>query len=88
MLVNDSPALMARVPHILKALYEHDVIEEEVLFEWADKPSDKHISRDVAEGIRAKAAPFITWLRSQSACLVSPHVVLFHTSQDNAKQSC
>ena len=29
--------LMPRVPHILKALYEEDILEEEVLFEWAKK---------------------------------------------------
>ena len=29
--------LMPKVPHIFKALYEEDILEEEVLFEWAKK---------------------------------------------------
>ena len=36
--------LMPRVPHILKALYEEDILEEEVLFEWAKKVGYSRIS--------------------------------------------
>lgn len=31
------PELMAKVPHILKAFYDSDIVEEEALLEWADK---------------------------------------------------
>ena len=31
------PELMAKVPHILKAFYDSDIVEEESLLEWADK---------------------------------------------------
>ena len=31
------PALMPRVPHILKTFYDEDIIEEEVILEWNDK---------------------------------------------------
>lgn len=30
-------ALLPRVPHILKELFEEDVLEEEVILEWAKK---------------------------------------------------
>ena len=32
-------ALMNKVPHIFKSFYEEDILEEEVLFEWAKKVS-------------------------------------------------
>jgi len=29
--------MMAKVPHILKALYDNDLVDEEALFEWHTK---------------------------------------------------
>jgi translation initiation factor 5 len=51
------------VPHILKELFEADVLEEEVILEWAKKVSKKYVSKDMAQKIHEKAAPFITWLK-------------------------
>ena len=31
------PQLMPKVPHILKAFYDNDIVEEEAVLEWADK---------------------------------------------------
>ena len=31
------PPLLAKVPHILKAFYDEDILEEESILEWADK---------------------------------------------------
>merc|ERR1712168_251705 len=50
--------LMNKVPHILKSFYEEDIIEEEVLFEWAKK-----VSKKTAAKIHEKAQPFIKWLK-------------------------
>merc|ERR1712117_474120 len=47
-------ALLPKVPHIFKELFEEDILEEEVIFEWAKKVSKK---------IHDKAAPFIKWLQ-------------------------
>lgn len=55
--------LMPKVPHILKKLYDLDILDEEVLLEWGKKPSKKYVSREVSEEIHAKAEQFITWLR-------------------------
>jgi len=55
--------LMPRVPHILKALYEEDILEEEVLFEWAKKVSKKNVSKETSAKIHEKAQPFIKWLK-------------------------
>jgi len=51
-------ALIPKVAHILKALYDSDIAEEEAILDWARKPSRK----DNSSEIRAKADPFIKWL--------------------------
>ena len=35
--VECSSALMPRVPHILKAFYDADILDEEVIIDWAKK---------------------------------------------------
>ena len=37
MLVGEYEQLMSKVPHILKAFYDEDIVEEEAVLEWADK---------------------------------------------------
>ena len=41
MLVGEKEQLKAKVPHILKAFYDHDIVEEEALLEWADKVRER-----------------------------------------------
>jgi len=53
-----SAVLIPKVAHILKALYDTDIAEEEAILDWAKKPSKKENSSK----IRAKAEPFIKWL--------------------------
>lgn len=55
--------LIAKVPHILKAFYDLDILEEEVVIDWAKKVSKKYVSKELAQEIRDKAAPFIKWLQ-------------------------
>ena len=31
------PVLLPKVPHILKAFYDNDLLDEEAILEWADK---------------------------------------------------
>lgn len=54
--------LLPKVPHIFKELYDMDIVEEEVLLDWAKKVSKKYVSKSVAQEIHDKAAPFIKWL--------------------------
>merc|ERR1719470_242825 len=56
-------ALLPKVPHIFKELFEEDILEEEVIFEWAKKVSKKNVSKELAQKIHDKAAPFIKWLQ-------------------------
>ncbi|KAM4690241.1 eukaryotic translation initiation factor 5 [Rhinophrynus dorsalis] len=55
--------LLSKIPHILKEMYDADLLEEEVIFSWAEKPSKKYVSKELAKDIRAKADPFIKWLK-------------------------
>jgi len=55
--------LLPKVPHIFKELFEEDILEEEVIFEWAKKVSKKNVSKELAQKIHDKAAPFIKWLQ-------------------------
>lgn len=56
-------ALMVRVPHLLKALYDADILEEELLIDWSKKVSKKYVSKEIAQEIHEKAQPFIKWLQ-------------------------
>ncbi|CAG0917408.1 unnamed protein product [Notodromas monacha] len=56
-------ALLPKVSHILKAFYDMDILEEEVLLDWGKRISKKYVSREMSEAIHSKAEPFITWLR-------------------------
>lgn len=64
MLVGDvhKATLLPKVPHILKELYDCDILEEEVLIEWGKKVSKKYVSKSVCQEIHDKASPFIKWL--------------------------
>ncbi|ESO84468.1 hypothetical protein LOTGIDRAFT_132224 [Lottia gigantea] len=55
--------LLPKVPHILKLLYDTDIVEEKVMLEWGEKVSKKYVSKPVAQEIHDKAEPFIKWLR-------------------------
>ena len=59
----NQPALLPKVAHILKGLYDLDLVDEEVMIEWGSKPSRKYVSKELNADILAKAQPFITWLK-------------------------
>jgi len=61
-----SAALMPRVPHIFKAFYDMDILDEEIILEWAKKISKKYVSKEIAQQMREKAKPFIDWLEQAS----------------------
>ena len=44
-------------------MYDHDIIDEEVILEWGKKVSKKYVSKDLSEKIHEKVKPFLTWLK-------------------------
>ncbi|XP_048483310.1 eukaryotic translation initiation factor 5 [Plutella xylostella] len=59
----EQPSLMAKVPALLKLLYDADIVEEKSILEWAAKPSKKYARKEVAAEVRAAAQPFLDWLQ-------------------------
>lgn len=64
------PSLQRFFPLFLKQLFDEEVVEEDVFFNWATdyarneySASDSLIHIDVLEALKASAAPFITWLQ-------------------------
>lgn len=55
--------LVPKTAHILKAFYDLDILEEEVILDWAKKVSKKYVGKELAETIHKKAEPFIKWLK-------------------------
>lgn len=54
--------LMSKTLHILKALFDLDIVEEAVLLDWGSKPSKKYVSKEESAKIIKEAQPFLTWL--------------------------
>uniref|UniRef100_A0A8D1MGG6 Eukaryotic translation initiation factor 5 n=1 Tax=Sus scrofa TaxID=9823 RepID=A0A8D1MGG6_PIG len=55
--------LSSIIPHILKEMYDTELLEEEVIICWSEKASKKYVSKELAEEIRVKAEPFIKCLK-------------------------
>lgn len=55
--------LLPKVALIFKALYDLDILDEEVLIEWHAKVSKKYVTKELSTEIHAKAEPFIKWLK-------------------------
>ncbi|KAF8206261.1 domain found in IF2B/IF5-domain-containing protein [Mycena galopus ATCC 62051] len=56
------PDLMPQVPKILMALYQDDIIEEDVVTEWGTHVSKKYTDKDTSKRVRKASAPFLKWL--------------------------
>ena len=67
------------MPHILKEMFETDILEEEVILEWSKKVSKKYVGKEIAQKIHDKAAPFITWLK---VCCIIVGVIFVSFSLD------
>jgi len=59
----NSEVLIPKTAHILKTLYDTDILDEEIIIDWQDKSSKKRLGKELAAALHAKAAPFIKWLK-------------------------
>ncbi|CAI2353495.1 unnamed protein product [Caenorhabditis sp. 36 PRJEB53466] len=56
--------LLAKSAHIIKALYEADICEEEAILTWGEKPSSKYVSKSFAKKVIENAKVFLEWLKN------------------------
>ncbi|KZP27284.1 eukaryotic translation initiation factor 5 [Athelia psychrophila] len=56
------PDLIAQVPKVLMALYQADIIEEEVVTNWGTHVSKKYVDKDTSKRVRKASEPFVKWL--------------------------
>ncbi|KAM0755167.1 eukaryotic translation initiation factor 5 [Meredithblackwellia eburnea MCA 4105] len=49
-------------PKLLMALYQADILEEEVLTHWGGVVSKKYVPKDISKKVKKAAAPFLKWL--------------------------
>lgn len=57
------PSLEKKIMAILLALFNSDIVEEEVFLSWHSKVSKRYVDKETAKKIRTLAEPFITWLK-------------------------
>ncbi len=51
-------------PHVIKVLYEEDVLDEDTLIRWFEAPAESDwVAKDVAADMRKRAKPVIEWLK-------------------------
>jgi translation initiation factor 5 len=53
------PDLIPAVPKILMALYQADLLEEEVVTQWGTHVSKKYVDKDVSKKVRKASEPFL-----------------------------
>lgn len=58
--------LLPKTAHILKGLYDLDIVDEAIMIDWHDKiikSSKKRLGKEMSQQLQNKAAPFIKWLK-------------------------
>jgi translation initiation factor 5 len=56
------PELLPAVPKILMALYQADVLDEEVITNWGTHVSKKYTDKETSKKVRKASEPFLKWL--------------------------
>ena len=58
----DHTELVPKVPKILLAIYQTEIIGEEILKNWGSKASKKYVDLPTSKKVRKAAEPFLEWL--------------------------
>lgn len=59
----------AQVMHVLKAMYDNDVVAEEIILAWHGRPGTGKalgVLPADAEKVRKAAAPYVEWLEEEA----------------------
>jgi len=55
--------LLPMVPKILMALYQKDLLDEEVVTQWGTHVSKKYVDKEISKKVRKASEPFLKWLQ-------------------------
>lgn len=55
--------LIPKTGNIMKALYDADIVDEEVFLAWDEQPTSKYVDQAIFDALRSAAKSFLTWLR-------------------------
>jgi translation initiation factor 5 len=74
------PDLLPMVPKILMALYQKDLLDEEVVTQWGTHVSKKYVDKEISKKVRKASEPFLKVFfffyfksaRAQSSSPVAP----------------
>lgn len=53
------PELLPQVPKILMALYQDDILDEDVVTNWGTHVSKKYTDKEVSKKVRKASEPFL-----------------------------
>nr|CDS31884.1 Eukaryotic translation initiation factor 5 [Hymenolepis microstoma] len=57
--------LLPKAGHIVHALYDNDIVEEETVFSWFDKNlAKRYVSKPMVPKFNKACEPFLTWLKT------------------------
>jgi len=56
------PELIPTVPKVLMALYQNDILEEDVVTQWGTHVSKKYVDKETSKKVRKASEPFLKWL--------------------------
>lgn len=57
------PELIPAIPKILMALYQNDILDEEVVTQWGTHVSKKYVDKETSKKVRKASEPFLKWLQ-------------------------
>ncbi|GMT08736.1 hypothetical protein PFISCL1PPCAC_33 [Pristionchus fissidentatus] len=63
LIMNHESTLLPKAAHVIKRLYDYDIVEEEALLAWGEKPSSKYVSKTNAKKIIANCDAVLKWLK-------------------------
>lgn len=69
--------LLPKTAHIIKALYDADICEEESILSWGSKPSSKYVKKEFAKELIKISQPVLTWLEEAEEDSESDEEVAF-----------
>ena len=53
------PDLLLTIPKILMALYQKDLLDEEVVIQWGTHVSKKYVDKEISKKVRKASEPFL-----------------------------